>query len=426
MRPNPNRNRIAWGFVDQGFSSATNFGLAILAGRLLGPQGFGTVVVGFTFYLVALGFQRSLVNDPLVAVSAALGEEERRAQARHALTLALAGALLSTGATIVLGAALPGSSARGLLYIAPWLAAALIQDVCRAILFRDHRGRAAAVNDGTWLIAMIVALPVALRYSSAWTVVGVWGIGAVIAALLGVVQIGLVPARLTPSLDWWWKKAAGLGRWLGAGSIVYTLGAHASTFILAWVLGATALGGLRATSTAFGPLSLVIPALALPGLPMITRAHAESRHEASRIAWRLGLTATVVTTAYSAVFLVKPDLLPVIFGASFSGFERLVLPIALAQIVGASTVGFGLLLRAEGRGRALFACLVAYSAATLSLTTAFAIAWGVVGAAWAGVASAAISCVAIAIATFGRRRWVTRVGAPPQLHEWPPAEPDWR
>jgi hypothetical protein len=47
------RNEIAWGVVDQGLSSATNLGISILAGRLLGPAGLGVIFLGFSTYLFA-------------------------------------------------------------------------------------------------------------------------------------------------------------------------------------------------------------------------------------------------------------------------------------------------------------------------------------------------------------------------------------
>ena len=63
---------MSWGLVDQGFSSATNFGLTVIAGRLVGPKGLGVVYIGFSLYLFVLSFQRALVTDPLVVSSAPL------------------------------------------------------------------------------------------------------------------------------------------------------------------------------------------------------------------------------------------------------------------------------------------------------------------------------------------------------------------
>ena len=54
MTPVRPRTQIAWGGIDQGLSSATNLGLAVLAGRLLGEAGLGTTFLGFAASLFFL------------------------------------------------------------------------------------------------------------------------------------------------------------------------------------------------------------------------------------------------------------------------------------------------------------------------------------------------------------------------------------
>jgi hypothetical protein len=82
------RRDFAWGFASQGASSVTNLGLSLLAGRLLGPSDLGAIFVGFSFYLLAMGFQRSLITDPHLAATASLDEDARRGATRSALTMA--------------------------------------------------------------------------------------------------------------------------------------------------------------------------------------------------------------------------------------------------------------------------------------------------------------------------------------------------
>src|SRR5439155_25767092 len=83
------RGRWAWGFIDQGFSSVSNFGLTLLAARLLGPGGLGVVAIGFALYLVALSFQRSLISQPLVISSSTLPSPERSEATASSVTATL-------------------------------------------------------------------------------------------------------------------------------------------------------------------------------------------------------------------------------------------------------------------------------------------------------------------------------------------------
>ena len=129
---------FAWGFVSQGFSSATNLGLTVIAARVLGPGGLGTVAIAFASYLTILGFQRALVTDPLVAQYASLPADVRARSTRKALTVALLGAAAAAGLLGLIGVAAHGSIGRALVILAPWLPALVIQDFWRAVLFRGQ------------------------------------------------------------------------------------------------------------------------------------------------------------------------------------------------------------------------------------------------------------------------------------------------
>jgi O-antigen/teichoic acid export membrane protein len=151
------------------------------------------------------------------------------------------------------------------------------------------------------------------------------------------------------------------------------------------------------------PLSLITPALSLPGLPAIARAASQSRSEARQIAVRLGAAGTGISTAYVLVFGFAPGLLAVIFGEAFDQYGELIWPLGLAQIITASAIGFTLLLKAEQRGRPFFVSRVLTSLAALILPLALATVSQLVGAAW-GLAIAALigTALTIAIATGGR------------------------
>src|SRR5260221_14679753 len=84
------RGELLWGVADQAASSATNFGLSVLAGRLLGSAGLGVVFLGFSMYLLALNAVRGLVMEPFVVAMAAMNEADQQA-ATPAGTILVAG-----------------------------------------------------------------------------------------------------------------------------------------------------------------------------------------------------------------------------------------------------------------------------------------------------------------------------------------------
>jgi O-antigen/teichoic acid export membrane protein len=394
-----------WGFVDQAFSSATNFGLTLLAGRALGPGGLGVVVIGLSGYLLALGLQRALLTTPLVSSSAALSSEDRSLAIRGGLTMELLGALGATLILLLLGLLFPGDAGRGFLIIAPWLLPALVQDFWRTVLFQERRARAAAVNDASWATVMLLTAPLAWMSGTDWAIVGCWGLGALAGALLGFAQTRSRPTPPRPAISWWRARLWPFGRWLGVEGMIYAVTSTATVFLLNGLLGAKALGGLRAAQTLFAPLSLILPAISLPGLPAITRALAVSPRAALGLATRLSVIVAALAAFYvAAMVLLGGRLIPYVFGASFDAFTNLAVPIGAWQFVGALAAGFGLFLTAQQRGRDLLAILVAGSATSITFVTLLAWTSGVIGAAWGfaiGAGTATALTVALALRSYG-------------------------
>jgi O-antigen/teichoic acid export membrane protein len=382
---------FAWGFVSQGLSSATNLGLSLLGARVLGPGGLGSVAIGFASYLTILGFQRALVTEPLVATSSRSSSAVRARSARQALSVALAGAAAAALVLALAGLVVGGDIGWALAVVAPWIPCLVLQDFWRAVLFRDGRARAAAANDASWLVAMAVTAPVAWWLDSLWAVVACWGVGALVGALLGFVQTRTFPDSLRGALRWWRDELWALGRWLGATSLLYSIMSYATIFALAALIGTSGLGGIRAVATIFAPLTLIGAAIALPGLPALTRALAVSHRHGVRRAFQIGIACTAVTAVYFGVLsLGGGAIVSMIFGHSFEHYGHLVWPIGIGQIVTALAVGFGLLLKAEQRGSAVLVSTIVPVAVGLAMCSALAAAYGVTGAAWGMFAGAVV------------------------------------
>jgi len=375
--------QVSWGLVDQGFSSTTNFGLTVVAGRLVGPKGLGVVYIGFSLYLFALSFQRALVTDPLIVSSAPLSAARREAAGRAALTLVLTGGLAATMLMLLLSRVVPGPVGRGLVLFAPWMVLGLAQDFWRALLFRNGRGAAAALNDGVWVATMALIVPIAWLNRSEWVIVATWGAGASIGGLLGFAQTKMRPVRPGIAWLWWRQEASALGRWLGVENALLAAQAQVLIIVLAAVLGARDLGGLRAVEAVFAPMTLVGEAMGLPGLPLLSQSLATSYVDARRWARRLSmLTVGIVLTYLAIAGSVRTHLLSLVFGDSFKSFSNLVLPIGVAQLIFAGGSGFWLLAKAASRGRALVLARALGSSTSLVAASTLASAQGLTGAAW--------------------------------------------
>jgi O-antigen/teichoic acid export membrane protein len=381
---------VRYGLVAQSCSSATNFGLVVIAGQVLGPSGVGTLFVGFGAYLLLLGFQRGLVTDPLVVGSSAGDAAEREARAGFALTLALAGAGLAAGILAGIGLLLPEQVGRGMLLFAPWIVPALVQDLGRSIVFRDRSQRSTAFSDATWLLTMAATAPIAFTTASDWAVVACWGAGSIAGALVALRQIGWRPVPLREAIAWWNAEARSFGRWLWMSDGLYNVAMYSSVLALVSILGAREFGGLTAVQSAFAPLSLLGPALSLPGLPLVSRIARDSPRRALLVALQLGALITSLTAIYVAVLASFPDLLGIFFGHEFTAFRSIVIPIGIGQILTAPTFALTLFLKAQQRGRALFWYLSFSVLLNVILAVTFASFFGLTGAAWAGVVATSL------------------------------------
>jgi O-antigen/teichoic acid export membrane protein len=399
------RTALAWGFADQGFSSASNLGLSLLAGRLLGPAGLGTVFIGFSVYLVVTALQRHLIVEPLVAGSSGEDAANRRRTASLGLTMILIAAIVASIAVAIVGALVRGPIGDGLLLVAPWLGAGMVQDYWRHLLFRDRRSAQAAVNDGGWCLAMLVAVPAAVVLDSGWAVMGVWGFGALTGALVGLLQFRLGPAPMRTAWRWWRRDVWPFGRWNAGAGVVMNLTSQATVFVISAIVGASALGGLRAAESVFAPLTLIVPAIALPGLPAVSRAHARDPVEGRRLGLRLSGLALAGAIAY-IVFMAAGGwrFLPILFGSEFERYRTLIWPLAAGQVFFAIGIGFQLIIKAQQRGRVLLLNRIVAGVIALAMITTLGVAFGIDGAAWGSAAGSLTSTVVLssAVLRFGR------------------------
>lgn len=399
------RSRIAWGLVDQGASSVTNFGLSVLAARLLGPSGLGVIAIGFSAYLIILGFERALLAEPAVIVSSAKSQGARDGTTRSVVAANIMFGCLGTLALLSLGFSIGGRIGRGLVLFAPWLIPALLQDLWRMLLFRDGRGFAAASNDGFWVIGMLLGLPLAWNVRTDWAIAAWWGLGATCGGIAGFIQ--LRKRVESPREAWLWitREAWPLGRWFAAEGAVYTAASQFVVFLVGGLLGTQAVGGLRSVQILFAPFALLGPAFALPGLPLIAGALQRSTEVGWRLALRLSAVLTVLAVGYLLASLVAGErLLSVLLGRDFVRYGYLIWPVGVQQVLSATSSGFFLLLKAARRGRALLFYRSIVSLSTVVAVVVLAVPFRLLGAAWGLTSGTAIGSVLLLVLCWHRRR----------------------
>jgi O-antigen/teichoic acid export membrane protein len=392
---------FGYGFIAQACSAGTNFALVVAAAHLLGPSGLGTLLIGFATYVLALGFARALLTEPLIARSSGQEAANQNTAARASITLILAASIVVAGSFALLGVTLPSRIGHGLVLFAPWMIPALMQDTGRSVVFRDRQDWSALCSDAAWLLAMALTIPIAFFTSKDWLITGTWGIGATVGALVTLVQLQWRPLPLRPAVSWWRREASQLARWLGSQQLLYGILSYATVLLLAGVLGTQSYGGLRAVQSIFTPLTLLGPALALPGLPLVSRLIEQAPRAALGVAVKLAIGITAITAAYVCALYAFPSALGLVFGTRFNQFRDILIPMGLGQVLSAPAYGLTLYLKAKQRGGALFILGTVTAIAYLALTVTLGATFGLSGAAWAATGT---GIVTIATLTHAIRR----------------------
>lgn len=143
----------------------------------------------------------------------------------------------------------------------------MLQDALRFICFADRKPFAALANDAAWFAVQLalVLVMTSMWHPSAVAMFAAWAFASACGAVVGIVLLRLRP---------WF---GGARAWLAEhGSLIRSLlteqafisgSAQGSPLAVGWVSGVSAVGGLRAAQTAFGPLTVFNTGLSLAAVP---------------------------------------------------------------------------------------------------------------------------------------------------------------
>jgi hypothetical protein len=318
--------------ADQGASSLSNIVVAILVARsFTSAEPFGAFAVAQLGYALALGGSRAVVGEPLLSLYSGAGPSERRRLVADlhgaAFFLGLVGSLILVPVSIVVGG-ISGSALLALALVLPFL---LVQDAWRYLFIIDRPAAALAV-DMTWLIAVIVILPMAPKNADIdWFVIA-WGGAGALGAVVGTVLGWGLPSRPHP---WRWMvqhRTTG-SRFFGEYVTVNALGQFTQA-ALGGIAGLTALGAVRASSVFYGPLNTVHAGIYLVVVPEGVRMR--DRPEKMRMLARLvSLGQAGIAAGWMLVGVVMPDGWGhQLFGATWDEAGDLLIPMGLATITG--------------------------------------------------------------------------------------------
>ncbi|WP_208114217.1 hypothetical protein [Actinomycetospora succinea] len=375
--------------ADQLLSSGTNFLTAFVASWALAPEQFATFVVSYAVVTVVLALGRAVIGEVLLAYLPTVSLADRPAIVRSstgaALVLGIAGSVVC-----VAGGGIGHHTLSGLLWLAPWVPIALMQDARRFVFLSQGRPGHALAADGAWAAAQVVVLGALAFGGLGFSVAGLatsWGVGALTGLLVAAAIGGGSLRPCCPKA--WARRTRSLSGWFVLTSVLGQCEIYAVLVLAGTLLAPTDAAGLRAVQLlVFQPTATVAAALLVLVTPLVAGAVSRRDVEAARHARRFATIASAgLAAAVLAVIPLRHTLLDLLF-PQYTAYAALVVPIALQSALYVLGVPFHAQLRGFHRARTLFGLQVLGSAVLVGAATAgmgfggvVVLAWGLAGAA---------------------------------------------
>lgn len=334
-------HRLSWGVADQAVGALTNFLLSIYVARTLGAVQFGAFTLVYVTYGFANNVARGLSIEPLLTRFSGVDISSwRRAVAGCSGTSLLVG--LATGACATLtGWLIGGTSGPAFVALGLVLPGLMVQDTWRYAFFAVGRGHHAFVNDVIWAAVQIPLLIVltSTGHANVFTCILAWGTGALVGAVIGGLQAGVVP-DLPGALGWLRQH-----RDLGPRYLAENAGSNAAdtfrTYAISNILDLRAVGYIQAAGTLMGPFKIIFYGLTLITMPEAVRIlhRAPRRLPLFCAAVSVGLSLLALAWGVALLVTIPRGLGHLMLGDIWRPSYPLVLPTVIAVLSSCATLG---------------------------------------------------------------------------------------
>lgn len=346
--------RVSWNVVDQGLSAVSNVALTVVIARSADVDGFGQFAVAFLIFSLLVGFARSVIGQPL-QVRASDETASHRRDYQEALGASVIIGAIGAILLALTAAVIRAHLGKTLLVVGLCLPLLLLQDTCRFVFFSSDRANRAAANDALWTLVEFVLLGIMVQVGirDAAVLALAWGVGAAVAAMYGMYQLGLLPV-FASAASWVWRQRD-LGGYFAAEFVLGQGAGQASVLLLGFVGTTSGLGSLRAAQVLLGPLAICGAAAFTFTIPEVARRPNLSGSRRQQISWLVAAAMGAVTALYAGVLLLLPDQLGVaLLGDTWRGASQVLLAASAAAFANAVSTGPAAVMYGLGRARATF------------------------------------------------------------------------
>ncbi len=379
--------------VDQGLSSLSNAAAVVVVAGALDAERFGWFAIGMTVALLVSNLTRPVTGTLLLLVGSRLEGPAARAASRDCTgaALALGSGLGAVAVAVALVAPLPPVGRDVVLAAGLALPALSLQDCLRYVCFRDGLPWRAVVSDGTWLLALALALPLlrAGGVSSPAAYLATWAAGAAVAAGVALVQHGWSPA-VRSGVAWSWSNRH-VARHVLVEQTAAQGAAQVAVLVVGAVAGVAASGGFRGAQTLLGPLLVLQMAAVSFVVPELVRRPGLGRRQRIGVALAVSVPLASADLVYGALISTLPRPLgEILLGDAWAATSETVFPVAAWAAAIALAMGPLCVLQAMGRADVTARISVVLAPLLIGGALAGSSLGGAVGAAWGLTAANAL------------------------------------
>lgn len=391
--PGSSRPRALWNLADQALSSLSTFAVTILAASAASATEFGHFAVAFTLYLFLLGVSQALVNQVFLMRFPAVGADEALLGARSAAGLALVFGLVCAAVVGPAGLALAGAAGPSIATIAVFFPVLFVQESWRGVLIGRGRPQAATLNDAVRTVLQLgsMAAVVGAGRSEPNLLLAVWGAAAVVAAVLGAVQVGGFPSPMAGLR--FARRHADISRFLVAEWLLVLGAGQVGLLVVGWLASPADVGALRGAQTLLGPMNILGLGVFSFMLTELVRRPSLPVRSVRRAAAAAGGVLAQITVVWGLCLLALPDAVgTAVLGETWSATRSVLLPMTLYLAGATGATGTLAVLRSMGDARSTFLVNTVLGPLILGGAVVGVLVAGAPGAAW-GFAAATILVV---------------------------------
>ena len=406
---------LAAGLVDAGLSSLASFTVGLAALHLLSPGDLGMYALFTQAFILAQLVPATLIYAAVEVWNVDRTHRQRLSILRWSIPRGMSAALVTS--VLVFGAVLvPSHHSLSLRFTLALLSIALAvsssaQDHIRRVLHQGRYSWNAAAVSLTQLVAAatVVLLAVASPLPRATIPFVALIVANGISAAVGwrAARRHREPAEAVPTF----RAISGTGGWLAIGGFMGSLGTFLISAALIVRAGSPAAGYAEAARVLAQPLSVLGLGTSAVAAPIIMTAYRTGNGQRAQVMARQFLMLVMASGLLWTAFVGwswRLNPLPELFPVSYAQ-RGLLIGMTMFVTIYISGYGYVSLLTAAGRARRVAVTDITVAAGSLALVTAISHRLGAYSVAIAGILSAAVRLISLALAARGVARAATPV-----------------